>query len=54
MTLDDLTPAIKEEIKTIAAQHGAFNVLTTSGKPRSGLWSGAIVVAPTYSATATT
>ena len=26
MTLDDLTPAIKEEIKTIAAQHGAFNV----------------------------
>ncbi len=26
MTLDDLTPAIEEEIKTIAAQHGAFNV----------------------------
>ncbi len=26
MTLDDLTPAIKEKIKTIAAQHGAFNV----------------------------
>lgn len=26
MTLDDLTPAIKEKIKEIAAQHGAFNV----------------------------
>ena len=26
MTLDDLTPAIKEKIKQIAAQHGAFNV----------------------------
>ena len=26
MTLDDLTPATKEKIKTIAAQHGAFNV----------------------------
>jgi uncharacterized protein len=26
MTLDDLTPAIKEQIKTIAAHHGAFNV----------------------------
>jgi predicted nucleotidyltransferase len=26
MTLDDLTPEIKEAIKAIAAQHGAFNV----------------------------
>lgn len=26
MTLDDLTPAIKEQIKEIAAQHGAFNI----------------------------
>jgi len=26
MTLDDLTPATKEMIKEIAAQHGAFNV----------------------------
>jgi len=26
MTLDDLTPATKETIKEIAAQHGAFNV----------------------------
>lgn len=26
MTLDDLTPALKEKIKEIAAQHGAFNV----------------------------
>jgi uncharacterized protein len=26
MTLDDLTPATKEKIKEIAAQHGAFNV----------------------------
>ncbi len=26
MTLDDLTPEIKETIKAIAAQHGAFNV----------------------------
>jgi uncharacterized protein len=26
MTLDDLTPATKEKIKSIAAQHGAFNV----------------------------
>ncbi len=26
MTLDDLTPALKERIKEIAAQHGAFNV----------------------------
>jgi uncharacterized protein len=26
MTLDDLTPTQKEKIKTIAAQHGAFNV----------------------------
>ena len=26
MTLDDLTQATKEKIKTIAAQHGAFNV----------------------------
>ena len=26
MTLDNLTPAIKEKIKEIAAQHGAFNV----------------------------
>lgn len=26
MTLDDLTPATKEKIKAIAAQHGAFNV----------------------------
>ncbi len=26
MTLENLTPAIKEKIKMIAAQHGAFNV----------------------------
>jgi len=26
MTLTDLTPAIREQIKEIAAQHGAFNV----------------------------
>ena len=26
MTLDDLTPATRETIKAIAAQHGAFNV----------------------------
>ena len=26
MTLDNLTPAVKEKIKEIAAQHGAFNV----------------------------
>jgi len=26
MTLNDLTPATKEKIKAIAAQHGAFNV----------------------------
>jgi predicted nucleotidyltransferase len=26
MKLDDLTPDIKEKIKEIAAQHGAFNV----------------------------
>jgi uncharacterized protein len=26
MTLDDLTPATKEKIKSIAAEHGAFNV----------------------------
>lgn len=26
MTLDDLTPATKEKIKEIAAQHGAFSV----------------------------
>lgn len=26
MTLNDLTPATKEKIKEIAAQHGAFNV----------------------------
>lgn len=26
MTLDDLTPATREKIKAIAAQHGAFNV----------------------------
>ena len=26
MTLDDLTPALKEKIKEIAAQHGAFNL----------------------------
>jgi uncharacterized protein len=26
MTLNDLTPATKEEIKSIASQHGAFNV----------------------------
>jgi uncharacterized protein len=26
MILDDLTPAVKENIKAIAAQHGAFNV----------------------------
>jgi uncharacterized protein len=26
MTVDDLTPATKEKIKSIAAQHGAFNV----------------------------
>ncbi len=26
MTLNDLTPATKEKIKSIAAQHGAFNV----------------------------
>ncbi len=26
MTLDNLTPAIKEKIKEIAAQHGACNV----------------------------
>jgi uncharacterized protein len=26
MTLNDLTPSIREKIKAIAAQHGAFNV----------------------------
>lgn len=26
MTLNDLTPATKEKIKSLAAQHGAFNV----------------------------
>ncbi|NES73426.1 MAG: DNA polymerase subunit beta [Okeania sp. SIO2D1] len=26
MTLDDLNPTLKEKIKEIAAQHGAFNV----------------------------
>ena len=26
MTINNLTPAIKEKIKEIAAQHGAFNV----------------------------
>jgi uncharacterized protein len=26
MTLNDLTPATKEEIKSIVSQHGAFNV----------------------------
>lgn len=26
MILDDLTPALKEKIKEIAAQHGAFNL----------------------------
>lgn len=26
MTLNDLTPTLKEKIKEIAAQHGAFNV----------------------------
>jgi uncharacterized protein len=26
MTLNDLTPALREQIKAIAAKHGAFNV----------------------------
>lgn len=26
MTLDDLTPTLRAKIKTIAAQHGAYNV----------------------------
>jgi uncharacterized protein len=34
MTLNDLTPATKEKIKAIAAQHGAFNVRVFSSVAR--------------------